>query len=108
MGQLFHKSGSNGCLGSSDGAHLGMQRCSTWASMNHKGFKLAMLSRNYNATVTHCHQTMGATFGYPGTWNDKTVELFDELTRGVHAGIFFLNMILHHMNWIRTIMLLKL
>ena len=87
--KLFHQAGLNGCLGSSDGTHVGMQRCPAWATINHKGFKLAIPSRNYNATVTHCHQIMGTTFGNPGTWNDKTLVLFDELIRGVHESKIF-------------------
>ena len=76
----------NGCLGSGDGTHVGMQQCPSWAMINHKGFKLAIPSRNYNATVTHYHQILGTTCGHPGTWNDKTIVLFDELIRGVHEG----------------------
>ena len=27
---------------------------------------------------------MGTTFGYPGTWNDKSLVLFDELIKSAH------------------------
>ena len=84
--KLFKLAGLNGCLGSGDGTHVGMQQCPSWAMINHKGFKLAIPSRNYNATVTHYHQILGTTCGHPGTWNDKTLVLFDELIRGVHEG----------------------
>ena len=84
--QLFKLAGLNGCLGSGDGTHVGMQQCPSWAIINHKGFKLAIPSRNYNATVTHYHQILGATCGHPGTWNDKTLVLFDDLIQGVHEG----------------------
>ena len=86
MGRLFHQAGLNSCLGSSDGAHVGIQYCPAWASINHKGFKLAISSCNRNATVTHFHQTMGTAFSHPGTWNDKTLFLFDGLSRGVHES----------------------
>ena len=89
MGDLFYLAGLNGCIGSSDGTHVGMQQCPTWASQNHKGFKLAIPSRNYNATVTHPHQILGTTFGHPGTFNDKTLVLYDKLLRGVHEGKLF-------------------
>ena len=79
----------NGCIGSSDGTHVGMQQCPNWATQNHKGFKLAIPSWNYNATVSHPHQILGTTFGHPGTFNDKTLVLFDELLRGVYEGKMF-------------------
>ena len=47
-----------------------------------------MPSRNYNATVTHWKQILGTTFGHPGTWNDKTLVLFDDLIKNVHDGKF--------------------
>ena len=84
--KLFKLAGLNGCMGSGDGTHVGMQQCPSWAMINHKGFKLAIPSRNYNATVTHYHQILGTTCGHPGTWNDKTLVLFDDLIRGVHEG----------------------
>ena len=83
---IFKSAGLNGCHGSSDGTHIGLLSCPTWAFNNHKGFKLAIPSRNYNATVTHWKQIIGTTFGHPGTWNDKTLILFDELIQSVHDG----------------------
>ena len=29
---------------------------------------------------------MGTTFGHPGTWNDKTLIIFDDLIKSVHDG----------------------
>lgn len=84
--RLFRMAGFNGCIGSSDGTHIGLLSCPSWAFNNHKGFKLAIPSRNYNATVTHWKQILGITFGHPGTWNDKTLVLFDELIKSVHDG----------------------
>ena len=86
--KIFRLAGFNGCMGSSDGTHIGMLCCPSWAFHNHKGFKLAMPSRNYNATVTHWKQILGTTCGHPGTWNDKSLILFDELIQGVHEGKF--------------------
>ena len=84
--KLFNTSALNGCYGSSDGTHIGLLSCPSWAFNNDKGFKLAVPSRNYNATVTHWRQIIGTTFGHPGTWNDKTLILFDELIRSFHDG----------------------
>jgi hypothetical protein len=84
--RLFALAGFNGCIGSADGTHVGMLRCPSWASINHTGHKLAIPSRNYNATVTHSHQILNTTCGHPGTWNDKTLIMYDELIRGVKEG----------------------
>ena len=84
--KLFRIAGFNGCMGSSDGTHVGLLSCPTWAFHNHKGFKLAVPSRNYNATVTHWKQIMGTTYGHPGTWNDTSVILFDELIQSIYDG----------------------
>jgi hypothetical protein len=84
--KIFQLAGFNGGMGSSDGTHIGMLCCPSWAFRNHKGFKLAIPSRNYNATVTHWKQILGTTCGHPGTWNDKSIIQFDEFIQGVHEG----------------------
>jgi hypothetical protein len=83
---VFGLAGFDGAMGSSDGTNIGMLTCPNWAVIGHKGFKLAIPSRNYNATVTHARQILGTTCGHPGTWNDKTVVLFDDLIKGVNEG----------------------
>ena len=84
--KVFALAGFNGCIGSSDGTHVGMLQCPSWASINHLGHKLSIPSRNYNATVTHSHQILGTTCGHPGCWNDKTLIMYDDLIRGVKEG----------------------
>ena len=86
LDNLFHIAGLNGCIGSLDGTHIGMQQCPTWKSVNHKDFKLAIPSRNYNATIIHYHFILGTIFRHSGTFNDKTLILFDEIIRGVNDG----------------------
>ena len=39
-------------------------------------------------TVAHTRQILGTTCGHPGTWNDKTLVLFDELVKGVNEGTY--------------------
>ena len=80
--RIFALAGFDGAMGSSDATQVGMLQCPSWAGINHKGFKLAIPSRNYNATVTHYRQILGTTCGHPGTWNDKTLVLFDDLIKG--------------------------
>ena len=83
---IFSLAGFDGAMGSSDATNIGILTCPHWASVNHKGFKLAIPSRNYNATVTHAREILGATCGHPGTWNDKTIVLFDDLVKGMNEG----------------------
>jgi len=42
--KIFRLAGFNGGMGSSDGTHIGMLCCPSWAFNNHKGFKLAIPS----------------------------------------------------------------
>ena len=84
--KLFRICGFNECMGSSDATQIGLLSCPSWTFNNHKGFTLAVTLRNYNATATHWRQIMGTTFGHPGTWNDKTLVIFDELTKSTQNG----------------------
>ena len=88
---VFSSAGFNGCIGSSDGTHIGMRCCATWAAHGHTGHKLGIPSRTYNVTVTHWRQILATTCGHPSTWNDKTIVLFDDLIRGVNDGSIFGN-----------------
>ena len=45
-----------------------------------------MPARTYNVTVDHSRRIIGSTTGHPGTWNDKTLILFDELIYKVKEG----------------------
>ena len=63
-----------------------MLSCPLWASNSHKGFKLNLPARTYNVTVDHCRRILGSTSGHPGSWNDKTLVLFDELITQVKDG----------------------
>ena len=85
--RLFRQAGFNGCIGSSDATHVGMLSCAIWAKIMHKGFKLNIPSRTYNMTVTHSRKILGSTLGHPATWNDKTLQLYDELLCGVRDSV---------------------
>ena len=85
--KLFRLAGFNGCIGSSDATHIPMLRCPQWAQNTHKGFKLNFPARTYNVTVDHSRRILGSTSGHPGTWNDKTLVLFDDLIYQVKNGI---------------------
>ena len=83
---VFKMAGFDGCIGSSDGTHIPMLNCAQWASNVHKGFKLNVPARTYNVTVDHSRRIIGSTTGHPGTWNDKTLILFDDFICNVHKG----------------------
>ena len=85
--KLFKIAGFNGCIGSTDATHIPMLSCPFWASNLHKGFKLDKPARTCNVTVDHSRRILGSTTGHPGTWNDKTLVLFDELVYKVKGGV---------------------
>ena len=85
----FTMAGFNGCIGSVDGTHVAMERCSHWLWQSNKGFKLNMPSRTYNLTVNHRRKILSSTTGHPARWNDKTLQLFDEFLVSLqHNGSF--------------------
>ena len=84
--KLFKLAGFDGCIGSCDATHIPMVRCAHWAQNLHKGYKLNFPARTYNVTCDHSRRILGSTPGHPGTWNDKTLILFDELIFQVHDG----------------------
>ena len=49
-------------------------------------FKLAGTSHTYNMTVNHRRRILHSTSGFPATWNDKTVQLYDDLILSVNEG----------------------
>ena len=78
-GEIYASAGFNGCIGSTDGSHVAMLNCPSWASIARKGPKQSFPCHTFNATVLHTRQILGTTSGHPSTWNDKTVVLFDKL-----------------------------
>ena len=50
--KLFKQAGFNGCIGSSDATHIGMWSCASYATMQHKGHMLNIISRSYNISIT--------------------------------------------------------
>ena len=78
--------GFDGCLGSSDGTHIPLLSCPTWASNSHKGHELNCRARTFNVTVTHARQILSVTQGYPSTWNDKTLIMMDGFYEIIKSG----------------------
>ena len=76
-------------LGFSERSPFYMLLYASWALINYLGSKLNIPSRTYNITVTYCRKIFGATCGNPATWDDKSIILYNDLVRGVHAGKLF-------------------
>ena len=85
--KVFASAGFDGCIGSTDATHVPMLKYPHWAHNNHKGFKLSAPARTYNVTVDHSRRILGTTSGHPGTWNDKSLILYDELICQVKKGV---------------------
>ena len=50
--ELFNMAGFNGCVGSTDGVHVLMLQCPSWATIGHTSHKLKATARSYNVAVT--------------------------------------------------------
>ena len=82
----FFIAGLAGCIGSQDATHVGMNKCHYKLKQFHDSFKLPMPSRTYNMTVNHRRRILSTTHGSPGRWNDKTLQLYDELSTKLRSG----------------------
>jgi hypothetical protein len=82
----YAKAGLPGCVGSQDATHVGMLRCKYLLKQYHDSFKLSMPSRTYNLTVNHRRRILNTTFGHPGRWNDKSIQLYDKLSMDLFSG----------------------
>ena len=52
----------------------------------HQGGKSKYATRTYNITVNHRRRILGTTKEHPGSWNNKTLVLFDIFIRDVKLG----------------------
>lgn len=75
----YESAGMNGCVGSTDATHIAMEKCNSWLAQTHSGSKLSLPSRTYNVTVNHRRKVLSSTKGHPARWNDKTLQLHDQL-----------------------------
>ena len=67
-----------GACASSEATSIIHEMCSHRIQRIHKGFKTKHPTRTYNLTVNHRREILGSTLGHPGSFNDKTVVLYDE------------------------------
>ena len=63
-----------------------MFSCPQWARNCYKDFKLNHPARTYNVIVDHSRRVLGSTLGHPGSYNDKTLILYDSFVSSVNDG----------------------
>jgi hypothetical protein len=85
----YEQAGFHGCVGSTDATHIMMEKCSARLRNAHIGFKMSHTARTYNMTVNHRRRILSTTRGHPARWNDKTLILFDDFSRGIREGRYF-------------------
>ncbi len=82
----FKLSGMPGACASSDATSIVHEMCSHRIQRVHKGFKSKHPTRTYNLTVNHRREILGTTSGHPGSYNDKTVVLYDDFVMDIKRG----------------------
>ena len=82
----FEMAGMPGTPASSDATHVVHELCPWKLRRLHKGHKSKHGTRTYNMTVNHRRRILGTTTGHPGSWNDKTLVLYDTFIRGIKRG----------------------
>ena len=85
----FEIAGFNGAFASTDGTHILWEKCTARLRNQHIGFKESHTTRAYNLTVNHRRKILSTSRGCPGSWNDKTLILFDQFLRAVHDGTIY-------------------
>lgn len=69
-----------------DATHVGMLKCFYRLKQFNESWKLKMPCRTYNTTVNHRRRILYSTRGHPGRWNDKTLQLYDDLAKILRDG----------------------
>jgi len=73
-----------GCIGSMDATHVMCKKVFQCMRNAHIGFKMSQTARTYNLIVNHARRILSTSQGHPGSWNDKTVVLFDNFASRLH------------------------
>lgn len=82
----FEMAGLPGACGSCDATHIIHEMCSYRLQRVHKGFKTKHPTRSFNLTSNHRRQILSTTTGHPGSFNDKTVVMYDEFVKDIKSG----------------------
>ena len=82
----YDLAGMHIAIGSMDAYHIILEKCSHILRQNSLGGKSKQTCQYYNLTCNHRRQILHTITGHPSRWNDKTIVLYDELTRGLKNG----------------------
>jgi len=102
----FELAGMPGTFGSTDATHIVHDMCNWKSRRAHLGGKSKHPTRTYNMTVNHRRRILSTTPGHPGSWNDKTLALFDSLMADIKSGdilednTFEVCVLVHHISFI--------
>ena len=82
----FNLAGLPGACASTDATSIVHEMCSHRLQRVHKGFKTKHPTRTYNLTADHRREILHTTDGHPGSFNDKTVVLYDSFVCDIKSG----------------------
>ena len=82
----FEMAGMPGATASSNATSIVHEMCAWRLRRIHKGGKSKHPTRTYNMAVNHRWRIPGLTRGHSGSWNDKTVVLFDDFLMDIKRG----------------------
>lgn len=82
----FKQAGMPGAFASTDATHIIHETCNWKSRRAHIGFKSKHATRTYNLTANHRRRILTTTRGNPGSFNDKTLILFDSFIQDVKSG----------------------
>jgi len=78
--------GLAGCIGSMDATHVMCEKVFHSMRQNHVGFKVLQTACTYNLIVNHACRILSMSCDHLGSWNDKTLILFDDFAIALHEG----------------------
>ena len=79
----FTRAGMPGAFASMDATHIVHERCKWKYKRAHTGHKSKNPTRSYNLMVNRRRRILASTKGHPGSFNDKTLVMFDELLNDI-------------------------
>jgi len=82
----FELAGMPGTPASSDATSVIHENCIHRLRRVHLGAKSKYATQTFNTTVNHRRRILGITRGHPGSWNDKTLVLFDTFIKDIKHG----------------------
>jgi len=80
----YDAAGLAGCIGSMDVTHIMCKRVFKYMRQSHVGFNMSQTARTYNLIVNHACRILSTSHGHPGSWNDKTLVLFNDFVSCLH------------------------